>query len=86
MEDKLMRKIIAILFMQMCLVQFLPAESQSNSNPSKTNEKFEVIQRDQIDNTDTYAIPIDSSEVEDEQQINRNAKKQIFSIPGADKI
>lgn len=44
-------------------------------------EKYDIIKRDQIDSTDTYAIPLDDSEVEDEEELNRIENKQVFPLP-----
>jgi hypothetical protein len=49
----------------------------------KTNEKYEILRRDQIDTTDTLAIPFDDSEVEDEEEVNRAEKREVFDLPRA---
>lgn len=78
-----------------CSVEAAPANSQPNrpANPNSnmnmnaqdngqnsTQRKDEIMRRDQIDNTDTYAIPLDSSEVEDEEEINRLEGKKVFNL------
>ncbi len=57
----------------------------SRQRPSSFQEKEEIIRRDEIDNTDTFAIPFDESEVETEEQINRDEGKQVFPLPQAPK-
>ena len=65
------------------------AQPQSNrsAHPSqdatdlRAKEKSNIIMRDQIDNTDVYAIPFDDSEVEDEEEINRLEKREVFPLP-----
>jgi hypothetical protein len=55
--------------------------NQNNSNQRQEDaERDEIMREDQVDNTDIYAIPLDSSEVEDEEQINRLEGKQEFKI------
>ena len=55
-----------------------PVRKESESS---TQEKIDIMKRDQIDNTDTLAIPFDESEVEDEQQIDWDEKKDVFPLP-----
>ncbi|MBA2369547.1 MAG: hypothetical protein H0V82_11070 [Candidatus Protochlamydia sp.] len=63
------------------------AQNQTTSKPnqsvpgSNTQEKYDILNRDQIDNTDVYAIPFDDSEVEDEEELNRLEKKEVFPLP-----
>jgi hypothetical protein len=45
------------------------------------DEEYEILDRDQIENTDTLAIPLDDSEVEDEEEVNRAEKKEVFNLP-----
>lgn len=45
------------------------------------DDEYDILHRDEIDDTDTFAIPFDSSEVEDEEQINRDEKKDVFHLP-----
>jgi uncharacterized protein YabE (DUF348 family) len=52
-----------------------------NTVNSKTEEKFDIMRRNEIDSTDALAIPFDDSEVEDEEEINRAEKKQVFPLP-----
>ncbi len=69
--------------------QLTYAASSSDPNNSKTKrtlsssdkEKYEIMQRDDIDNTDVYAIPYDESEIETEEQINEDEKKEVFKFP-----
>jgi hypothetical protein len=57
-------------------------QSNYNNNQSNYNQAPEarIIKRDEIDNTDVYAIPLDSSEVEDEEEIDRLYKKDEFHL------
>lgn len=54
--------------------------NQSGSNAS-TQEKFNLMERDEKNGTDALAIPFDESEIEDEQQINMDEKKDVFQLP-----
>lgn len=54
-----------------------------NKNAAETKEKDYIMRRDQIDNTDTLAIPLDDSEIEDEEEINRAEKRDVFPLPRA---
>ena len=53
----------------------------SHYNGSNYEEKVDLIKRDQIDNTDTLAIPFDDSEIEDEEEINHLEQKKVFDLP-----
>lgn len=66
-------------FLSSLALTFACCEAVENSSMEKRSE---VIREDQLDGTDTYAIPLDESNVEDERQINRAARKEVFSIPG----
>ncbi len=55
--------------------------SAPKGNESSTQQKFDIMERDEMEDTDTLAIPFDDSEVEDEEQINRAEKKEVFSLP-----
>lgn len=44
-------------------------------------EEYNLLKRDQIDTTDTLAIPFDDSEVEDEEEVNRIEGKDLFNLP-----
>lgn len=57
------------------------AQPSQSAAGSKTQEKFNIIDRDQVDETDIYAIPYDDSEVEDEEQLNRLERKEVFPLP-----
>lgn len=63
-----------------------PAANKGNnsSNPnsqSQTEARFNIMNRDQADGSDIYAIPYDDSEIEDEEEINRWQKKEVFPLP-----
>jgi hypothetical protein len=51
------------------------ANTSKDSNQEKTRLKIEVMQEDQIDGTDIFAIPYDDSNVEDEQILDRSEGK-----------
>ncbi|WP_068470836.1 hypothetical protein [Candidatus Protochlamydia phocaeensis] len=61
--------------------QAVNRSSLRKESDSTTQEKYDIMRRDEIDNTDTYAIPFDESEVEDEQQIDMDEKKDVFPLP-----
>ena len=46
-----------------------------------TDEKFNLMERDENEDSDTLAIPFDDSEVEDEEEINEAEKKEVFPLP-----
>lgn len=50
----------------------------SDGNPS---EKFDIMRRDERSGTDALAIPLDESEVEDEEDINAYEKNNTFNLP-----
>lgn len=53
----------------------------ASSRVQEEDDEYEILRRDNIDNSDVLAIPFDDSEVEDEEQINRDEKKEVFSLP-----
>lgn len=53
----------------------------NSSTSTTTQEKYDLMRRDEIDNTDSLAIPLDESEIEDEEQIDFDDKKEIFPLP-----
>ncbi|WP_042281795.1 hypothetical protein [Candidatus Protochlamydia sp. R18] len=59
-----------------------PASSstQADSN-SRVDAKYEIMRRNGIDDTDVLAIPLDDSEVEDQEEVNRIEKKEVFALP-----
>lgn len=46
-------------------------------------DEYDILERDEVDDTDTLAIPLDDSEVEDEEEINLAEKKEVFHLPHA---
>lgn len=58
-----------------------PADKSLSTKEGTTQEKDEIIKRNQIDDTDTLAIPFDDSEVEDEEEINQLEGKKVFNLP-----
>lgn len=70
-----MTKFMNVILSLVCgLVLSSAAFAATNAKvPSKqsVDEKFDVIEEDETDDTDPLAIPFDESEVEDEEQIDR---------------
>lgn len=60
-----------------------PAQTTTKSDSGTTQEKYDIMRRNEIDDTDVLAIPFDDSEVEDEEEINRGEKKEVFPLPHA---
>lgn len=52
-----------------------------SSATTTQDQYYDILKRDQVDTTDTYAIPLDDSEVEDEQEINQDEHQSIFQLP-----
>ena len=52
-----------------------------NAQKIKNSKKYNIMERDQIDPTSTYAIPFDDSEVEDQLEINAAEKRRVFKVP-----
>lgn len=59
--------------------------SFNRDNSSEIEEKFNLMERDENENSDTLAIPLDDSEVEDEEEINAAEKKNVFDLPQSQK-
>lgn len=53
----------------------------SSTAPNTTEEYYNILNRDQIDNSNTLAIPFDDSEIEDEEEINRDERSNTFPLP-----
>ncbi len=60
--------------------QVKPTSPNANQN-TKVDEKYNIMLRDEHSGTDALAIPFDDSEVEDEVEINRDDKREVFSLP-----
>jgi hypothetical protein len=56
-------------------------QTATKNDSSPTQEKYDIMRRNEIDDTDVLAIPFDDSEVEDEEEINQAEKKEVFSLP-----
>lgn len=56
-----------------------PVPNKNSANSPKMNERFQIMEANQNEDTDTLAIPLDSSEVEDEEEIDR-LEGQPFKI------
>lgn len=92
-----MKKINICMFMGLIVaVLVLPLEAASTHQPStkkgqesstatstatEEDDEYDIMERDEIDDTDTLAIPFDDSEVEDEEEIDLLEKKDVFSLP-----
>lgn len=60
------------------------ANQQAFSNRSEDytfQQKKEIIGIDQRESTDIFAIPLDESDFDDRQQINRDNKTNTYSLP-----
>lgn len=80
-----MKKIITILlscFLCSSLIAAMPKRDASSQGPSKTELKQDPFEEDEIDDTDIFAIPLDDSAIEDEEELEeiRQIEKQK-SIP-----
>lgn len=49
--------------------------SQDPSSPAATAQRDAIMEENEEDSTDTYAIPLDSSEVELQEELNRLERK-----------
>lgn len=58
-----------------------PSSSRPATNAAQQDEYYNIMKRDQIDNTNVLAIPLDDSEIEDEEEINRDEHKETFPLP-----
>lgn len=72
---------VALSLMTLWISTFSMTLQAQQSNAAKLDEKYDIMKRDQIDETDIYAIPYDDSEVEDEEEINRDEKRDVFPLP-----
>jgi hypothetical protein len=65
-----------------CSLEGVSSTQTTTKNDSgTTQEKYDIMRRNEIDDTDVLAIPFDDSEVEDEEEINRAEKKEVFPLP-----
>lgn len=65
-----------------------PVKSETpkqNDKVTQEREEYNILKRDQVDTTDTLAIPYDDSEVEDEEEVDRIEGKDLFRLPEAKK-
>ncbi len=53
----------------------------TTSTATEEDDEYDILERDQIDSTNTLAIPFDDSEVEDEEEIDRDEDRDIFHLP-----
>lgn len=66
------------------IVKAKPVDSNHQKDMDEEDEEDEeyyILNRDEIDNSNTLAIPFDDSEIEDEEEINRDEKKDVFPLP-----
>lgn len=56
-------------------------QQKNGTNVQPTNEKYELMNRDQKEGTDIFGIPLDESAIEDEAQIDRDEKKDVYPLP-----
>lgn len=52
-----------------------------DDDDDEDDQHYNIIKRDQVDRTDALAIPLDDSEVEDEEEIDRLERKNTFKLP-----
>ena len=59
------------------------ASNQSQDKNSSYTRKFEIMEDDDREGTDIFAIPLDESDIEDQIQINQDEKKNLndLSLP-----
>lgn len=69
------------LFMLGAFICSLGAADQVKTQHSNglTQEKFDIMERDENEDSDTLAIPLDDSEVEDEEELQNMGEK--FGLP-----
>lgn len=61
-----------------------PSPAATTTDDDEDDEEYyNILHRNQIDDTDTLAIPLDDSEVEDEEEIDQAEGKNIFNLPSA---
>ncbi len=56
-------------------------DSSHDMNDLEEDDDYDISERDEIDGTDALAIPLDDSELEDEEEINRAEKREVFQLP-----
>ncbi len=89
-----MKKINYVLMcLALCALSFSlqaasPDRNQATSSAKKADgsvqEKFNIMERDENEDTDTLAIPLDDSEVEDEEELDYAEGKNEFDLPQQD--
>ena len=60
-------------------------QNAGNKRDGSTQEKFDIMERNQNEDTDTLAIPLDDSEVEDEEEIDYAEGEDEFDLPQYDR-
>ena len=45
-------------------------DRQTSNRENRTQEKYQILEENQMDDTDIYAIPYDDSEFEDQQELD----------------
>jgi hypothetical protein len=58
-----------------------PSSARQATTVNADEEYYNILKRDQIDNTDVLAIPLDDSEIEDEEEIDRAERNNTFPLP-----
>jgi len=59
-------------------------EDDDDDDDDDDDAYYDIMNRDEVDNSNIYAIPYDDSEVEDEEEIDRLTKdsgKEEFHLP-----
>jgi len=57
------------------------ATPTANANQQSNSPELQILYRNRIDDTDILAIPLDDSEVEDQEEINQLERRQVFDLP-----
>ena len=76
----LMLSIFSCLALPLHAVPYQQSDEADKGQHERTKIRDDIMKTDERDNTDALAIPLDSSEIEDEEQINRLEDKNVFNI------
>jgi hypothetical protein len=57
------------------------ASSTRQAEVDEEEDEYDVMDRDQVDDSDVLAIPFDDSEFEDEEDVNRMEGRDVFNLP-----
>lgn len=68
-----MKKMVLAVLFAMATVSNVQASAGSDNN---FKAKVDIMKEDQMDSTDVFAIPLDDSEVEDEEELKAIHEKE----------